>query len=157
MIILSWLTVFLCFCIFSFLLWNLLYRMQGRSRKLKIFYKQEAGWWEKRGHPREGPIESCSVSSLDQVYKNKEKKEKHPLAGGRGDQEDLVWAWEIFLTGALSLWCKSLVDGIRAAKTGTHSWRWACWEGGAVLFVPFLSGREEPGTQYLLNKCSLNI
>ena len=64
MIILSWLTVFLCFCIFSFLLWNLLYRMQGRSRKLKIFYKQEAGWWEKRGHPREGPIESCSVTPL---------------------------------------------------------------------------------------------
>ena len=84
MIILSWLSVFLCFCIFSFLLWNLLYRMQGRSRKLKIFYKQEAGWWEKRGHPREGPIESCSVSSLDQVYKNKEKKEKRPLVGGGG-------------------------------------------------------------------------
>lgn len=33
--------------------------------------------------PQEGPIESCSVSSLeDQVYKNKEKKEKHPSAGG---------------------------------------------------------------------------
>lgn len=34
---------FLWFCIFSLLWSNLLFRIQGRSRRLKLFYKQEVG------------------------------------------------------------------------------------------------------------------
>ena len=63
-IILSGLTIFLCFFIFSLLWLNLHFRTQGRPRRLDIFYQQEA-----RGHrvwgglsPWEGPAEFSLVS-----------------------------------------------------------------------------------------------
>ena len=54
--ILSCLTVFLCFCVFSFLQLNLLFGTWGRLRKLKLFCKQKVG----RGHG--GPTASWPVS-----------------------------------------------------------------------------------------------
>ena len=40
--LLSCLTAFLCFCIFSLLSLNLLFEVEGRSQTLIFFYKQEA-------------------------------------------------------------------------------------------------------------------
>ena len=50
---------FLCFCIFSLLWSNLLFRIQGRSRRLKLFYKQEVGdmWVSVLGKALQGPAQ----------------------------------------------------------------------------------------------------
>ena len=50
---------FLCFCIFSLLWSNLLFRIQGRSKRLKLFYKQDVGdmWVSVLGKALQGPAQ----------------------------------------------------------------------------------------------------
>ena len=42
----AFLTAFLCFCDFSFLVLNLLFGTRGKPRRLEFFYEKDAG----RGH-----------------------------------------------------------------------------------------------------------